>query len=117
MNTASSNSNEKTSMNNCNATQYTSHEQKILRNVKSGKDANVISHILFATTKYAAFICLAVIVYIIIFRNWMEQYPIMFGFVVASLMVYELKGREIIYYQIMRKQLKQIEAYQAKQEK
>lgn len=114
MNPSNSSSQQKTSMNNFISNQLTFREQKILRNVKSGKDANIFSHILFATTKYSAFICLAVIVYIIIFRNWMEQYPIMFGFVVTSLMVYELKGREIVYYQIMRKQLKQIEELQAK---
>ena len=114
MNMSNSNSNEKKSINNFISTQFTPREQRILKNVQSGKDSNVFSHILFATTKYFAFICLAAIVYIIIFRNWMEQYPIMFGFVVTSLMVYELKGREIMYYQIMRKQLKQIEALQGK---
>lgn len=82
---------------------FNKREEKILKIAESWDDSNFIKQILFAFMKYTAFVTIAIFVLCAILGNLVEVDPFAFALMISVLLIYELKGREIIFISVIRK--------------
>ena len=78
-------------------------EAKVMKLAESYDPNDNVKRIFAALLKYSAFATVMLLVLNIVFGDWLEADRLAFVFTIIALMVYDLKGREILLFQIIRK--------------
>ena len=92
--------------------EFDSREQKIIDAVGRSPDGS--PGILFALLKYSAFAVIVLLVFNIVFGDLMAVNRLAYALTIVSLMVYDLKGREILFFRIIKKQQARIKELEKK---
>ena len=78
-------------------------EAKVMKLAESYDPNDNVKRFFSALLKYSAFATVMILVLNIIFGDWLAADRLAFVFTIIALMVYDLKGREILLFQIIRK--------------
>ena len=92
--------------------EFNSREQMIIDAVKRSEDGS--KGILFALLKYSAFAVIVLLVFNLIFGDLLAVDRLAYALTIVALMVYDLKGREILFYRIIKKQQARIKELERK---
>ena len=93
---------------------FSKREEKIIQIAKNWDDTNFFKQIIVAFMKYTAFVTIAILILTIIFKNLVELDPFAFALMISVLIIYELKGREIIFISVIRKLQNQVKELESK---
>ena len=94
--------------------EFNKREEQIIKIADSWNDKLFIKQIMVAFIKYSAFAAVMVFVITVIFQNLVAINPFAFSLMICVLMVYDLKGREILFISIIRKLRKRIKELELK---
>ena len=92
--------------------EFDSREQKIIDAVGRSQDGT--NGILFALLKYSAFAVIMLLVFNVVFGELLAINRLAYALTIVALMVYDLKGREILFYRIIKKQQARIKELEKK---
>ena len=83
--------------------EWNQKEAKVMKLAESYDPNDNLKKIFAALLKYSAFAVVMLLVLNLIFGDWLAVNSLAFVFTIIALMVYDLKGREILLFQIIRK--------------
>ena len=83
--------------------EFDSREQRIVEAVGRWDEKDTTKRIFFALLKFCAFAVIVLLVLNLIFGDLMAVDSLAFALTIVTLMVYDLKGREILFYRIIKK--------------
>ena len=83
--------------------EWSPKEAKVMKLVESYDVNDNVKRFFAALLKYSAFAVVMLLVLNLIFGDWLAVNSLAFVFTIIALMVYDLKGREILLFQIIRK--------------
>ncbi len=82
--------------------ELTEKEKKLLKRIESSDSGSIPHRVLFSVTKYTAFVFIMILVCAVLFQDMIGRYPLAFALIIFALTIYEMKGREILYYRIIK---------------
>ena len=94
--------------------EWSPKETKVMKLVESNDGNDNVKRILAALLKYSAFAVVMLLVLNLIFGDWLAVNSLAFVFTIIALMVYDLKGREILLFDIIRKLLAKVKELEKK---
>ena len=94
--------------------EFDNREQKIVDAVGRWDEKDTTKKIFFALFKYGAFAVIVLLVFNLIFEDLFAIDRLAFALTIVALMVYDLKGREILFFRIIKKQQARIKELEKK---